>query len=369
MSKAKFTIKQISDASGVSVGTVDRYIHNRGHLSSQSRAKIESAISKLESISSNPVSKIGNASYVGVAKVRIGITYPFVEPSFYEKIRIGIDRIANVLTDSLELVEIRTPSHDISAQAETIQKLINVHLVSGLLIAPVNDNYSIQLESCIPKGFPYATLIDDTLGCNRIFHIGPNSYAMGALCAKLLYLYMQASMKEVNAAIISPSATVSGTQERISGFRNMIRTSDMHINIVAIRTIDEVKISDIGEQVYNTAMDLIRSFPELNAIYVTYGFGEWAARAVNNSGMRGIIKVICHESSPQVLSYIEKDIIIAAIDQKPAQQWYNAVMLMYQTLSGKAQIQNKYISAECRLITKETIPLCNDLPIPGIPIT
>ena len=43
----KIRIKDIADIAGVSAGTVDRVLHNRGHVAEDKRIKIEAALKKM----------------------------------------------------------------------------------------------------------------------------------------------------------------------------------------------------------------------------------------------------------------------------------------------------------------------------------
>lgn len=350
----KITIKDIAVQAGVSPGTVDRVLHGRGNVSSKNLLAVKRALEDLSYIQDNIEQQI---SAVRSSRYKIGISHPIVEPRFWSDISIGIQKTLPTLNSfGIEIVEDTTPSHNIDAQLKSIDNLINEQHVNALLITPVNDNFSSHLVGHIPDSVPYATVIDDTIGTNRLFHIGPNNLALGSLAAKLIYL--QKNRQPTNTVIFCPEMSISGTQERISGFINKTHTEEMPINIVSICSIAENSATDIEHRAENECRKLLEECPDVGAVYVTYGIGDYIANVVKKMlppQQRPLI--ICHEFNAGIRRRIEDGSIYAALYQKPAQQWFTAIKLMTAYLTGNAHDIPKYIPADCNLLTKETLPL------------
>jgi len=272
----KVTIKDIAETAGVSAGTVDRVIHNRGRVSEKNRTAIQNAIEKL----SYQYSFSTNLS--ASRNIKIGISYPLVECEFWKDISFGINKAKKLANDiGIEIIEDNTSNHSIENQLESVDRLIKDYKVNAIIITPVTDSFSSQLDTHIPKSIPYATVIDDTIGSERVFHIGPNNIALGTLMAKMIKLYI--NKPTINIAILSPDMNFSGTQQRISGLLNKTKLDNMNINILSINTIKEKEVDELRQTIYDTTLSIIDTHKNLDALYVTYGFGEWVCKALEKS--------------------------------------------------------------------------------------
>ena len=60
--KRKIRIKDIAQMAGVSVGTVDRILHNRGNVSESARIAVETVLKKVDYKPNIHISEIGRAS-------------------------------------------------------------------------------------------------------------------------------------------------------------------------------------------------------------------------------------------------------------------------------------------------------------------
>ena len=102
---------------------------------------------------------------------------------------------------------------------------------------------------------------------------------------------------------------------------------------------------------------IIETYDELEAIYVTNAYVKPACKVISELAP-GRIRVFCHERFDGIEAYLMDGRITATIDQQPFQLWYNALMTMGNYLLYK-KLPDKQVSADCRLLTRETIPLVN----------
>jgi LacI family transcriptional regulator len=353
------TIQDVAKTAGVSAGTVDRVIHSRGGVSDKSLAAVKKAITFLNYENKDTeqlFTEVVNENQI----FKIGICYPEVESHFWTDITNGIDAAETALSPlGLRIVKRIIPSHNVSSQLEAISKLINEDKVQALIFTPVSDNLSNTLDQIVPKTIPYATVIDDTIGTNRLFHIGPNNIPMGKLIAEYINFFSKGENE--NVVVISPKYDVSGAQERISGFLNKIKLESLKINVKKIEIIDEIEDKSVYDTVYETTEKIINENSDLNSIYITNGFGQCVAKAIKKNNKQDSIHVYCHEYNPGMEKYYDNDIIKVSIFQKPAQQWYAAINIMFKYLKYQIKPKSRFIKAECTVLTKGSIPLfCED---------
>lgn len=111
------------------------------------------------------------------------------------------------------------------------------------------------------------------------------------------------------------------------------------------------------QNTYSIAQDQLQAHPEVDVLYLTNGLTQWAAAAVKSSHPQKKVLVFGYECTEMTPTFIHEGIIGATIYQRPAQQWYNAVYMMYEYLIGDRTINNPIFHSECSIIMEESLPL------------
>ena len=102
-----------------------------------------------------------------------------------------------------------------------------------------------------------------------------------------------------------------------------------------INIVSEVENNDKSEEAYNATTNMITANPDLKAIYVTAGGPSGAAKAIEDAGKTGEIKLICHDVLEETAPYLESKTISVCIDQDPFNQGYEPVIAAFNTLMGE----------------------------------
>ena len=134
MENKNYTIKDIARMAGVSAGTVDRVLHNRGDVSRASRDKVQKV---LDEIDYHP-----NMFAIGLAAKKryhiVCIIPYYIEHDYWHSVAAGIDRAAQELRpfnvgvelSVLSAMRIKRP------MKRHVLRLRNPLLPTGCLIAP-----------------------------------------------------------------------------------------------------------------------------------------------------------------------------------------------------------------------------------------
>lgn len=343
------TIKDVAKMAGVSIATVDRVLHKRGKVSQKNQKSIEAA---LEILSYKP-NQIARALSGRKSSIKIGVTYSSVDEEFWSEIVSGVEAARNQLQPfGVELVTDYSKSFNIEDQINSIDRIVNQG-VSGIVMTPYYDGSSSIFDEHIPVSIPYITVINDTFGGKRLFHIGPDDFAIGSTAARLLSFFVKENSSVV---ILAPNSISGETQQRISGFVSKIKQEPLNLNILQTVSVPGTTEDVIYKNPYIVAKRCIESFPRFDAFYVTNGMTEWCADAVLDTGNAGKIKVIGHEFTKKMPEYLNSGLISASIYQKPAQQFYNAILMLYDVLKGMMTVPTKNVVTECSILMKETLP-------------
>lgn len=344
------TIKDVAIDAGVSIGTVDRVLHQRGRFSSETEMLVKKSIEKLN----YQPSQIASALVTMKKNWQIGVNYPQESDAeiFWLQVDSGVKQAQKELEPfGIEIITDCPDSFSMEAQKESILHLVEKG-VNGIVTTAFNSKEkSEKLFNIIPPEIPYATAINRAWSEDYLFHIGPNDEAMGSFIAKLIELYCG---KDAKVVIIAPNLEVEGTQKRIGGFLNKITNELDTMQVLQICPIVAKTTSHAYSSIYAETNRLMQQYPEMNALYISNGFVRPAAEAIEESGKK--IKIFAHEYFDGLLKYLNNGIISATIYQDPAKQWHDAIMKLADYLRTKS-IPPKTINSKCTLITRESFPL------------
>lgn len=342
------TIKDVARLSGVSIGTVDRVVHNRGKVSARNMQAVQSAI---EALGYRP-SRIARALVNRKSSFKIGVCISRVESEFWAEAMSGVHFAREkLLPFGVELAVETVSTYSFRDQKEALLRLLSQG-VNALVLLPVQGRES-QLDELIPPEIPYATVIEDVPNSRRLFHVGPDDYAMGLLAGRLALLYKGAGIRCV---VLAANQLFEGTQKRLAGFADFLKRHDPTAKILEVCDIPIESERIAYQSIYEIAEQQMQAHADMNVFYVTNGLIQWAAAAVKNNRRVGSTLVFGYERTEMTYTYIREGIIGATIWQGPAQQWYNAINLMNEYLAGERTMDEPIFTAECRILIEESLP-------------
>jgi ABC-type sugar transport system substrate-binding protein len=76
----------------------------------------------------------------------------------------------------------------------------------------------------------------------------------------------------------------------------------------------------------------MNSTPDLSAIYVTAGGPFGAAKAVQDAGKAGKVKIYCYDFVDETMAFLKKGVISGTIGQNPFAQGHDPVIRLYNYL-------------------------------------
>ena len=179
----RITIMDIARKTGLSKGTVDRVLHNRGEVSKKSYAKVMEAIQELGYEPNMFASLLAKGK-----KHLVAILIPAHGPgSFWELAASGIARAEGSVTAvGLETTLIDYDQYDIDSFRTACDKVLAAE-PSGVVLAPIfqeeTELFTLRLQD---RGIPYC-FIDSKPDTNGyLAYFGMPLYKSGYLCADQL---------------------------------------------------------------------------------------------------------------------------------------------------------------------------------------
>ena len=339
------TIKDVAIAANVSIGTVDRVLHNRPYVKDEVRKRVLDEIERLRYIPNKNASLLSTG-----AKKTIGLISKSYPHFFWDELVEGAVAAASVL--NLAGVILKVARAEEEATADEFEAILRDFCEEGVGFLLVAGRYSDSIVNIIKRcGIPMATVnvdIDSKALSQKRFFIGPDDERCGRIAAGLV---MKMPHTE-NVAVFAHEKLVSTYihERRVSSFCQELKRYHSNTRIVDVL---ECSIND-GRSYAEHIMEYVSGRP-VGAVYLSDGamVDSPDMRLVNSDGSRP--SVVAHELSPETRALLMDGVIDFSINQNPYFQGYEAVKNAYDSLSSDSVTENAFISADLRIITREIL--------------
>ena len=336
------TIKEIAELAGVSRGTVDRVLNNRGMVNPETARKVKE-IAKALNYKPNKAGIILSAQK---KKLKLGVILFGTNNPFFDDVIKGINEKSKELESYNCTIKIKSISLCLSEQIKAMDNFVKEG-VNGIAITPYNDErVTTKINELYDMGVPVVTFNSDIKNSKRLAYVGSNYYNSGKTAAGLLNIITQG---DVNLGVISGSKNVMCHSERIAGFKDCIENNYPHIKI-----IDTIYNDDDDIKSYEITSKLLDN-KDINALFFVAGGVYGGCRAVVSSKNENKVTSISFDNVPTTKAMIEKGLIKATICQQPELQGSKPLDILFSYLStgDLPEKEHNYLHLDIRI--KENI--------------
>lgn len=310
-------IVDIAKMAGVSVGTVDRVIHNRGRVSEDNRKKVKAI---LEMVDYQP-----NLMARSLASKKqyhfVAIIPSFSQGDYWEAISEGIDKAAQEMESyNITITKYFFDQYNNESFDDIIHHLPN-EKIDGVLIATLFTDSVIRLSRELAKQeIPYVYVDSNIAGEHQLAYFGTESTDAGVIAAKLLADKISATSDILIARIIHSGKNDSNQgKNRCEGFFQYLKEMGY------AGTFQEVELK-IDDSVYNFLKldEIFEGNPNLEGAVIfnstCYILGNYLkAREMKR------IKLVGYDLIDKNTRLLSEGIIAALIAQRPEQQGYDGI--------------------------------------------
>lgn len=317
------TIKQIANLAGVSRGTVDRVLNNRGTVNPQTATKVREIATLLK----YTPNKLGKTLASKKKNIKLGyILFGSTNDNpFFDDVVAGIEikskdlREYGVSVDT-RFSEFRNPSN----QVKLIDQLVDSG-INGLAITPINHpDVAEKIKELSGKSIPVITVNTDIENSGRLAYVGSNYLESGKTAGGLLRLFTGG---KANVGIVVGSMDILCHSERVNGFKKALEDYCRDINIAAI-----VENYDDDFLSFEVTKSLLEKHPDINAIFLASAGVYGACRAVKSVNLDKTLKIISYDCVPTTKMLVEDGTIDATITQQPHVQGSKPLSILFDYL-------------------------------------
>lgn len=322
--KEHIRIVDVARMAGVSAGTVDRVLHNRGKVSEANLRKIREVLASVD-YRPNLVAR----SLASCRERTLAVIIPsFREGDYWADVDAGIARAA-VGAERFN-VRVRRFFFDQYDHATFLAALARVRSepFDGVLLATLFSDsvveYARELDA---GGIPYVFVDSNIPGCNKLAYFGTSSFDAGVVAARLLADRIALDADILVGGIIHRGDGGSNQcRYREAGFRDYLGRAQFRGRLLgaSLRLDDEA---------YNRRVldGLFRENPRI-AGAVTFNSTCYILANYLRASGRGGVRLVGYDVIPRNREMLEAGVVTALVAQRPAAQGYHGVMALCDML-------------------------------------
>jgi LacI family transcriptional regulator len=335
-------IKDIARLAGVSTGTVDRVLHNRGKVSEEAKQKILSVLQKFDYKPNFLARNLGSNKNKTIA-----VLIPESEADeYWYQCQQGIDQAAIDWGHfNVKIIPYLFQLHDKSSFKKAALEILNAK-PEGVLVAPLFHAEALPFFDMFNKAdIPYVLFNTEIHDINPLSFIGQNSLQSGRLAAELLH--MHAASGQNTFAIIHVDEDLENSIhliEKERGFREYFKELN-HSQILTL-SVSTPHTSEFNRQLGN-----LFEQNSLKGIFVSTS-KAFEVASFMQTFKKDKVRMVGYDLLSKNLHFLKQGFIDFLIHQNPKRQAFQGIStLANHLIFNKEAKQKNFFPLE--IITRE----------------
>lgn len=347
MNAKNVRIKDIAQLAGVSVGTVDRVLHNRGRVSEEALKKVMSVLEQIDYKPNLIARTLGaNKTY----RIAALIPNPDQDP-YWASSKSGISQAeAEWLRYGVTVQPYFFNLYNKDSFKE-VAEAVTAAQPDGILVAPIFYHETLPFfEQFKAKGIPYVLFNTNIPEVKPLSFIGQNLFQSGKLGAELMYLSQNGEAGMLAVLHISEDLDNSvHLAEKEKGFREYFEEKN-HPGF-EVRTLNLYNPKDAN---FEQQISALINEPQLKGIFVSTSKGTSVIASILDRDHKENIKLIGYDMLDENIRYMKKGVINFLINQNPKRQAFLGINhLVGHLILKKESPDNDLLPLE--IISKENL--------------
>jgi LacI family transcriptional regulator len=345
MEQKRITVKEVARLSGVSIGTVDRVLHGRDGVSSQTKLRIERTIA---SIGYEPNVLARQLSLNRKYRFRVIVPRAEQDSGYWGLCLKGIAKAARELAINQVTVDVdEFDRYDVSAYRALLEEVIR-NPGDGLLIAPVLPDELRPALARLDPSLPYVFFDGAVEDTHPVTAIGQDPYAAGRLAGRMMSLLVGGRRPLLALNAHSEDRHI---RRRVEGFISFFREALGELDDSAI-IVGECREIEEPRAFLEAAF---ASPPAPAGILMTnasgHRIGEWLARTARKSACA----LVSWDLVPENERALREGNIDCIVSQRPAWQGEEGLERLFKA-AARGEPEFSLSSVPIDIYLKENIP-------------
>lgn len=337
----KVTMSMIAQRAGVSIGTVDRALNDRGRINDDTKQNILNIAKELKYQPNKMASALSKKK-----KLKLAVVMPKSPNYFMDKLRQGVEEAYLELLDyGTEIEYIFSDTLDPDEQ-EPILRNINPNMYDGIALNAGGESLRPAIDRLVDSGMPVVAFNTDVSSSKRSFYVGENSYKNGRVAGELMGRMLE---KKGEILVFLGFKDVSSHKERCKGFVDVVKEMYPEINILGI-----IEHHDNEEEANKKMGEILESGQIIDGIF-----------CVSTPGVVGVGKCLReHDQHICLIGYdvneltsclLKEGYCSAVMFQDPQRQGFEAVALLNKMLNSEWVPKHKKYHTRTQIVLSGNI--------------
>ena len=327
-------IKDIAEKAGVSTGTVDRVIHNRGNVAATVKEHVVRVMTEM-GYKRNII-----ASTLAYNKtLRIAALIFEQDDPYWSQINTGLEKAQEATIHYGVTIDAFFCDQGDPKMFEKLANEIIDSRPDAVLVAPLFLKEGLRfLQSCARKGIPVAIINSQVSKGKALCYIGQDSYQSGFIAARLLDFGMK---KKATVLLLNLDPGPTNAQHLVDkerGFRDYFKEIDGKSITVLSEKFEQYQDQNALKTWF---MKILNKYKDLAGVFVTNSRSYVLLNCIDKRYFKDLVMVGFDLVDPNI-EYLKSNRINFLINQNPVLQGYLGVINLVNHLILRqvvAQIQ------------------------------
>jgi len=312
-------IREIAESLSLSIGTVDRALHDRPGINEKTRRRI---LERAEALGYRP--NLAARFLSSPKQLRIGVNLPREIASFFDLVMEGIKEAVRAVETSHVKIVHRTYAGMGDGEEESLAEALADDL-QGLIIVPGQPSaLAPLLQTAAQRGLPVVCVNTDAPEVEHLATVCVDSLTTGSLAGELMGRFLAAGGRVM--VVTGQLGTIDHAQ-KVEGFRRALAAIGKDLRLHAV-----VEAHDHEREAYEESRRVMTEAPDIAGVYVSTVNSIPVLRAMEDAGLDGRTTVITSDLFPALGPFIEAGRVAATMYQRPAMQGQLAFRALYKFL-------------------------------------
>lgn len=339
--KKTLTINEIAKIANVSRGTVDRVVNKRGYVAEDKQKQIEQII-KEHNFTPNT-----HARNLALSKnLKVAVILPEHKAGEYWEPLVKSTETAarNYLTLGLKISHYFYDPNNIDTFKD-IEKKILIEKYSAIISTrPQNSSIKAFLKKCITNKIPFVMLGTNNTKYGALSSLGQDATQGGRLAGKLINYGQEFPAKYLIFNIYNEQNINPNVVNRIEGFKAYFKENKK------IKT-DLISLSINDADLETKITDKLSTLTKNDGIFIPNSKAYLVAKLLPAEVK---VRFLAFDLVEKNLQYLKNGVIDFLINQKPYEQGYRGVELLYRYLATFQKPQ-EVINIPAEVVTIENL--------------
>ena len=338
------TIKMIAEKAGVSIGTVDRVLHNRPYVKEEVRQRVLEVMEELDYRPNHMASALATSGTMR----HFAVVQPHWDDYVAQSISLGVLRFREERRDYNIHVTVHEYALGDPAECLALLDAVAAEGVDGIALCALDaPAVREKLQELADAHIPVVTFNSDITGAKRLCFVGEDAHRAGRIAGEIASKFCRPGERML---VVYAGAGYVGHRARVDGFMERLEELGFHEGDFRL---------EITRNDYDLTLEAVsRALVEergLKLIYMANLSVSACVVAIRRAGKEGQVRVLTHDSGPEIRAFLKTGQVDFTIGQNLTYQSHQALSVLFQAVLERKLPERDCYYPDSPILNAETV--------------